>query len=313
MVEDLEELAEETKDPQIEELAEQLRQAVDELKEPEVDQREALAQLSEMQASLAAAIEQMQVQQTDAQLQQLAAALQVAEATQAASQSLRESKYDQAAEQLEKIDASTMNRKQRKAVAANLAKLSQKLGQGKQGQLSEAVQEMIDGLQSDDDSKSKSGFCKAAGACRKQGVKKRISECLGCQLNRLSACKGACQGNGMCQSSSVAKSDRPSNKAGRGASNKPFGEERTKLDSTRRDENLTGVAGEGPSERETSSSAEARQDAARSYRERYLEYRKQMEEVIDREPLPLGHRETVRRYFESIRPTNEQAELIDSP
>jgi hypothetical protein len=31
-----------------------------------------------------------------------------------------------------------------------------------------------------------------------------------------------------------------------------------------------------------------------------------MEEVLDSEPLPLGHRETVRTYFESIRPTSEQ-------
>lgn len=88
-----------------------------------------------------------------------------------------------------------------------------------------------------------------------------------------------------------------------------MGKEKTKLDSTRRDEDLTGLAGEGPSERETLSSAEARQDAARSYRQRYAEFRKQMEAVLDREPLPLGHRETVRKYFESIRPTDAESQL----
>ena len=87
------------------------------------------------------------------------------------------------------------------------------------------------------------------------------------------------------------------------ASNSPTGEDKTKLDSRRREENLTGAQGDGPSERETLASDEARQDAARSYRERYAEYRKQMEEVLDSEPLPLGHRETVRKYFESIRPS----------
>jgi hypothetical protein len=147
-----------------------------------------------MQATLAVALKQLDVQQVDAQLQQLAEALQVADATQAARQALRESKYDKAAKEFERIDASSMNRKQRDAVASNLAKLSSKLGQGKKGQLSDAVSEMLDGLENESDSKCKAGFSKVAGVCRKQGIKKRISECLGCQLNRLAACKGSCQG-----------------------------------------------------------------------------------------------------------------------
>ena len=67
---------------------------------------------------------------------------------------------------------------------------------------------------------------------------------------------------------------------------------------------ITGVQGEGSSERETTQSPEGEQDAARSSQKKYTEFRKQMEEVIDSEPLPLGHRETVRKYFESIRPAN---------
>lgn len=311
MLKDLEELAEEIDDPQLEQLAEELKEALEKLQDPDVDQREALAQLSAMQATLAVALKQLDVQQVDAQLQQLAEALQVADATQAASQALRESKYDKAAKEFEKIDASSMNRKQRDATASNLAKLSSKLGQGKKGQLSDAVSEMLDGLENETDSKCKSGFSKAAGVCRKQGVKKRISECLGCQLNRLAVCKGSCQGQCNNPNAVVAKSDSPSTKAGRGASNRPTGDAKTKLDSTRRDEDLTGIAGDGPSERETLSSAATRQDAARAYSERYAEYRKQMEAVLDREPLPLGHRETVRKYFESIRPTAAESELVE--
>ena len=71
------------------------------------------------------------------------------------------------------------------------------------------------------------------------------------------------------------------------------------------------MAGDGPSEREVTSTPEAEQDATRAYSDKYVEFRKKMEEVIDSEPLPLGHRETVRRYFESIRPTNEQSNAIE--
>jgi hypothetical protein len=154
-------------------------------------------------------------------------------------------------------------------------------------------------------------MCKAAGICRGQGTKKKISECLACQLNRLAECKGCCQGQCNNPGSTVAKSTKPSTNAGRGVSNQPYGEEKTKLDGKRREENLTGTPGDGPSERETLATAEARQDAARSYRERYVEYRKQMEEVLDSEPLPLGHRETVRKYFEAIRPNSAEAEAAD--
>ncbi len=311
MLKDLEELAKESKDPELEKLAEEMQQAVKDLKDPEVDQREALAKLSEMQAELAAAVKALDVEQVDAQLQELAEALQVSDATEAASQALKSNEYEKAASELEKIDASSMTKKQRDALASNMARLANKLGQGKKGQLGEAVQDVAEGLSDEDNSKVKDGMCKAGGVCRKQGTKKKISECLACQLNRLSECKGNCQGMCLNPSSIAAKSDNPSNFAGLAASNKPTGDEKTKLDSKRREENVTGTPGEGPSERETLSTAEARQDAARSYRERYTEYRKQMEEVLDREPLPLGHRETVRKYFEAIRPNAAESDAVE--
>ena len=39
----IEELVEETKDPELEQLAEEMQEAVEELRQPDVDQREALA------------------------------------------------------------------------------------------------------------------------------------------------------------------------------------------------------------------------------------------------------------------------------
>lgn len=313
MLEELKELAQETDDQELKELAKEMEKALEELKEPNVDQRDALAKLSEMQASVAEAVKALDVAEVDAQLQQLATALEVSEATEAASQALKANQHEKAAEELEKIEASTMSKKEKDALASNLAKLSSELGKGKKGQLGEAVKEMADGLSSENEAKSKEGMCKAAGVCRNQGTKKKISECLACQLNRLAECKGCCQGQCSMPGSSIAKSDKPNNKAGRGVTNNPFGQEKTKLDGKRREENVTGTPGDGPSERETLATAEASQDAARSYRERYVEYRKQMEEVLDSEPLPLGHRETVRKYFEAIRPSAAESEQSDQP
>lgn len=309
LIKDLEDLAEETEDEDLKELLEEMKEAIDELKDPEIDQREALAELSEMQAALTSAAKQMSVEQVDAQLQQLADALQASDSTQSASQALAEMDYDKAAKELEKIEASSMDPKDKKALESKLAKMKSNLGKGKKGELGEAVSEILEGLQNENDSQCKSGMCKAGGVCRKQSVKKKISDCLACQLNRLAECKCQCQGQCQNPSSSVSKSDSPKNSWGLGESNKPFGEEKTSLDSRRKQEDVTGQSGEGPSDRETTTTFEARQDAARSYKQRYTEFRKKMEEVIDSEPLPLGHRETVRKYFEAIRPDNGEGEL----
>lgn len=314
MLEDMRELVEKHPEPELKELTKELEEMVNELKSPQVDQREALAKISEMQQSLAAALEKLDLQKVDAQLQELAAALEPAESLKSLAESIKAGKYDKAAQELEKMDPKQLNRKECEAVASNLKKLKKDLGEGQQGELSEAVQEMQEGLENENESQCKNGQCKAASVCKKQGMKKSLSQCLNCQLNRLSQCKGNCQSPGNCNkpSNSIAKRDQPTNKFGMGASNKPTGEEKTQLDSTRQQDNITGVQGEGPSEREATSSPEGEQTAARTYSQRYSEYKKQMEEVLDSEPLPLGHRETVRKYFESIRPNQEEAAAVDS-
>jgi hypothetical protein len=73
-----------------------------------------------------------------------------------------------------------------------------------------------------------------------------------------------------------------------------------------RHEKLTGQLGdEGDTETETIQSPESEQAAQRAYREKYLEYQKLSEAVLDSEPIPLGHRQTIRRYFQAIRPEQE--------
>lgn len=307
VVEELRKLAKDVPEPKLQELANEIEELVQKLKSPEVDQREALSRLSEMQQQVAAALEQFDTQKTDAQLKEMASAFEAAQSMQALAQALKEGEYDKAAAKLENFDASSMTRKERDAVAANLKKVGDKLGEGKQGELSESAQEMAQGLESESNSQCKGGAKKAAEVCKKQGLKKSISQCLNCQLNRLAECKGQCQGQ--CDKDGPArKSDSPSNKAGKAASDQPTGEEMTNLDGERNRENVTGIQGDGPSERETSQLPEGEQAAARDYAARYTEFRKQMEEVLESEPLPLGHRETVRKYFESIRPSAGEAD-----
>ena len=77
----------------------------------------------------------------------------------------------------------------------------------------------------------------------------------------------------------------------------------TNLESNVNREQITGIATEGDSDIETSSSSEGRQEAQRGYKEVYKKYKKMSEAVLENEQIPLGHRQTIRRYFESIRPS----------
>ena len=305
MLPELEELAKEHEDPEIEKLLQELEEKVDEMEKEAFDESDLMATLSEMEQSLAEAREAMQLEMTDAALQAVAAAIKPSDQLQQAAKSMEAKDYEKAAEELESVDPSKIGDKQRRAVADNLKKMLAKLDQGKNGQLSESISQLAEGLSSKNMKECKKCLSKLAGQCKKQGQCKKIGQCMSCQLNRLSQCKGQCRGQ--CESNIAKKSNSPSTKAGKASSGQPLGDTATKIASTRNQEQLTGVQGEGPSETEIMQAPEGEQDAARAYAGKYNEFRREAEAVLDSEPLPMGVRETVRTYFESIRPSNEEA------
>ncbi|WP_246146507.1 hypothetical protein [Rubripirellula lacrimiformis] len=303
LLQELEQMADEQQDPEIEALVEELAQKLDKMESESLDEADLLATLSEMEQSLAEARESLQLEMTDTMLQALAAAMKPSDAMSQAAKALEAEDYDEASEKLKAIDPSQIGDKQRRAVADNLKKMLSKLKPAQQGQLSDSISELAEGLDSKNPSECKKCLSKLASACKKQGQCKKIGNCMSCQLNRLSQCKSECRGQ--CQSNSVAKSDSPSSKAGQGASGQPLGDQATKLDSVRNEEMLTGQQSEGPSETEILQAPEGEQQAVRQLTAKYNKFKREAEAVLDTEPLPMGHRETVRKYFEAIRPTHE--------
>lgn len=307
VLEELRKIAEETKREDLRELAEELEELVEDLKAPGLNERDALAKLSEMQAALAAAQAEYNTDAADAKLQELAQALAAAEAMKPAAAAIQEGDYSKAADKLEKLDPTQVSRKEAKAIAARLRKLAKDMEACGQGQLGQATAELCEGLESERSSQCKQGACRLAGLCRGHDLRKGIGRCLGCQLGRLAMCKGNCRSN--CSGGNrLARTSQPSKNWGTAASGQPLGDQSTSLAGQRQRQDIAGVHGEGPSEKETSHSPEARQLAARGYAEKYQEYRKMSEAVLESEPLPLGHRETIRRYFESIHPDSADRE-----
>lgn len=308
-LEELKSLAKKEKDPKLEKLVRDLAAKVEQMKQPGVDVKEALAKLSEMQAAINAEQAQYNVALVDAQMQSLGEALTSSQSLEAAGQALQEGKYDKAADELEKADPK-FDRKEAKTLKDKLKKAAKAMADGGLAELSEATTEMADSLE---DENQADGACDKLGKLAKaQGRRKKITDLLNMQCQNLGECKGECQNpkNNTAKFKLRKKSEKPSSNWGMATSGNTDGDP-TKLDSARKREVVKGQSGDGPSEAETTHSPEGRQTATREYRDNYQKYKKMTEAALNSEPIPLGHRQTIRRYFELIRPQGEEAKQAD--
>lgn len=300
-----EELARQEKDPDLEKLIQELKEKVEEMKQPGVDSREALAKLSEMQAALEAQQTQYNVAMVDAQLKAVGEAMSLAQSLENAGKALVEGKFQKATEELAKLEEPELERKEAKAVEEKLKKAAAEIGEAGFGALSEAASEMSEGLQGAS-GKFKEGTRKLATQVSKHERRKKINDLLCKECNSLAECKCKCEANSLAKGLKPVKSLSPSNSFGMSTSGNVAGEKTDSAGKTNL-EQITGQATDGPSEVETTHSVEGRQAATRGYRDTYQKYRKLSESVLDTEPIPLGHRQTIRRYFELIRPQSDES------
>lgn len=298
---ELEEEFQKESDPELDQLLKELKQKVDELKEPGVDVKEALAKISEMQAAIQSAQSQSNLEQVDQQLHEIGEAMASAKALEGAGQALADGKFDKAAKELANLEDLQFDRKEARNTAEKLKKAAKKSGDGGDGAIADAANEIAEGIENDDSDSTKNGAKKLGEKAAKQARKKKINDLLNGQLTQLCECKGNCQKNSTAKGKQKQKSNNPSSSYGMSESGNIDGDA-TNLNSASNREQVTGTAGEGDSEFETSSSSEGRQEAQRGYKEVYQKYKKMSEAVLDSEQIPLGHRQTIRKYFESIRP-----------
>ncbi len=306
-IKELEEYAGKEKDPEIEKLVKELKAAIEELKQPNVDEREALAKLSEMQAALQAEQAKHNPAAIDAQLQAVGEALALAEPLAEAGQALSSGNYEKAAQELEKAEAPELDRKTEKAVKEKLEAAAKQMSSDGQNSLSAATAEMSRGL-GGDGKKFSEGSSKLAGEARKQGKRKKLTDLLKKQCNCLGECKSECECNGSSTGKGKGKGGKNFGLAGSG---NELGE-KTAMFGNRKIEKITGKQSDsGETEVETTHSPEGEQTAQREYRQNYAKYKKISESVLENEPIPLGHRQTIRRYFESIRPDQTETDQVE--
>ncbi len=297
---------EEEPNTEIEQLIQELALKVEELQEPGIDPKEALAKLSEMQTALQEQQQQLEKASAEAALQAIGDALANAEPLSAAGSALTAGNYAKASEELEKLDeVPQLDRQAQKTITEKLDQAKQQMDAAKLRKLSEATENLSQGLSSGNGPKFSDGAKGLAGEAKKQGRRKKLSDLLRKQCQCLGECKSECESE--CQSESKAKGG---NNWGRGKSGNEPGDKTSLLDSSRKLQ-LSGQEGdEGDVETESTTSPEGREQAKRGYRERYDQSQKLNESVLDSEPIPLGHRQTIRKYFELIRPQQSEVDQI---
>jgi hypothetical protein len=299
-------------DTEIEKLLKELAAKVEELKQPGVDPKEALAKLSEMEAALQDQQQQLAEQNVEAALKELGEALSLAEPLQSAGEAMSQGNMEKAAEELANLEMPKLDRKTEKALTEKLDQQAKKNpGKGSQRALREATEQVSQGLTQGDRGKFKDGMKGLAGECKKQGQRKKLSDLLRKQCDCLSECKGECESE--CKNTADSNK-KGGNKWGLGRSGNEPGDKTPKLNSGQ-EMKLTGQeSSSGESDLETQQAPEQEQSAVRQYRENLKKYEQLAESALEAEPIPLGHRQTIRRYFELIRPQGSEVDaVLDQP
>jgi hypothetical protein len=301
---DLQEQARREQSVELAQLVEQMRKKLEEMKQPGVSEREALAKISDMQAALA---EQQAVNDTalvDKQFANLGEAMMPAAVLENAGKALQEGKFEKAANELEKLQEGQVDPKEAKIAQQKMERVAKSMKDAKLSQLSAATKQMAEGLRGAKGLLEK-GSRDLAKQARQHDRRRRLNQLLAMRQDFLNECKNRCQSSYRAWIKEKQNKQNPGAGAGAQQGDRPLGD-KSNLSAQRLLQEIAGLSGDdGPGDVETDRSTEGDSEkAARTYRELYQKYSKMSDAVIEREQIPLGYRQTIRTYFELIHPRN---------
>ncbi len=332
------EQAREAKNPAIQKLAGDLKKLADDLKNSDATPREALLKLSEMQAAIRQEQAKFNTALAQQHLKSLGQALASTDTTREAGKALEEGKNQEAAKALDDKTQLPPSAEDRKKLADELKKTAEKMKADGLDEMANATDQLSQAAQNANAKDFSQGAKSLGKLTRDQSQRQKNQEWMDNQLSRLNEAKeqstqsadaqqqpqdsapgqtpgqGKGQGDQPPQAQADAEGEgnksgegdgnksKPSSQWGTGKDNDPLGDP-TKIAAKRQQEQLTGKLGEtGDSESQTSSSPQGKDTAKASYKQVHERYQKLSESVLETEPLPPGQRQTIRKYFQSIRP-----------
>jgi hypothetical protein len=335
--------AQKTQNPTLQKLAGDLKKLAEEIKDSNGTPREALLKLSEMQSAIRQEQAKFNTSLAQQHLKSLGQALASTDATKEAGKALQEGKNQEAAKALDEKTQLPLSSEDRKKLADDLKQAAQKMKADGMDEMANATDQLSQAAQNNNAKDFSQGAKSMGKVARDQAQRQKNQEWMDNQLSKLNDAKeqstqsadspskgdqpgppseaqaqgqgkgdqpsqsqANAEGQGTKSGQSQGKKPQASNQWGTGKGDDPLGDQ-TKLDAKRQQQQLTGqLAGEGDSESQTSSSPQGKDTAKASYRQVHQRYQKLSESVLETEPLPLGQRQTIRRYFQSIRPDDTE-------
>jgi hypothetical protein len=294
-------------------IAERMRRTIEELKQPGLDMRETMAKLSELQAFIALAQNAYDPAPADRELLSLGDAMVEARPLQPAGRALQEQELERAARALEQARSASFDPREARAVAERLKQSAESMKTKGLDQLSRATAGLADGVKGNPES-LKQGTQDLAKEIREHDRRRRINELMAREQRRLSDCKNRCEARNLIAQTMLEEQQKKDGHDARSGSEKksdvPDGSRDDPNGPGSNREKITGQAGDGAAEtQENGHSPQGERARARGpSRKVHQKYQRESEAVLDREPIPLGHRESIRRYFELIRPAAGDSE-----
>jgi hypothetical protein len=237
----------------------------------------------------------------DAKMHDLGKIMELAESSRELSQALQKADYETAAKELDAFRPEQFSESDKKKMTSDIKELAAEMTKEKLNDLAQATDELGESLEDSSkpqqpDQEQKSAASKLANLTRQFAARQMMARTLASQRARLNESKGLARSGG----DNKRRSSQPRRTWGYGKAEESLTGDPTMTDTQRRREQVSGIAGDGPSERDVVKSNDPAESADLNYSQRYEQYRQTAESVLQQEQLPLGHRETIRMYFEAI-------------
>ncbi len=282
--------------------------------------RDTLATISQMQDKMKKMAADLNVQQMDDQLEDVAKALESAEAFKSASNALKEKAWKKAADALEGTNPKSMTRAESRPTGEQLAAASELAKDKGLDSMSETLDEMSEAVTARKSEDIEKKSLELAEQIRRHDAAQTMKNVLNSKIEALSQSKkmsinSNSEGNGVAadatglnqkKGKSEANSDSASRKAGGKSSGNTPGE-KTRLNGQLQMARLTGQLGDsGESKTETTQTTGGEQTAERMAQDTFARYKKISDAALESEAVPPGQRDTIRRYFQLIRPDSNR-------
>lgn len=311
LLKDWDKAAELTQDPELKDLLAELQPLREQL--PKMDEREMLLTLSKIENKLEALRDAAGKESLEASAADMAAAFESVDGMSAMAAALRQKNFEKASKLAEK-EAEKLSQpgaeipKGADQAGEQMSKAAQKLEKSGRAEAASAMQQVSQGAAKKDPAEMGKGMGQLGQCMSREASRQAAATRLGLQLAQIGQCKGGMgnkegMGAGLSLMPKLSLMKSPGGK-GAGSETDPnrFGDP-TQAEAARTQENLTGALGEGESETETLSSDAPGGEAPRAGKTaQFAQYEKLSRQAIADESLPLAYRETIKKYFEAIRP-----------